>query len=309
VRVTLIHNPKAGRRNLSPGELKKLLRDAGHKVSYHSCKDRGWKDALMERTDLVVVAGGDGTVGRVARRMAGRAIPMAVLPTGTANNIARTLDQLEQPFKRLVRGWKNGRLMKLDVGVAQGPWGERYFIEGVGLGLFASLLSRPADPSVKKKKKPVERGLERLKAVAKRAEPVEVSALIDGRDISGEYLMLEAVSLPYVGPNLHLSSDSKPGDGQFAVVLVTKADRAKLIEYLEHWKDDREHVAMLPQLRGRRLQLEWNGFPLHIDDKLFPKEDTKAKEMAGRVEARIGGCTVEFLIPGDPRAPASKPRS
>lgn len=303
MRVTLIHNPKAGRRGAKPGDLKKLLRDAGHKVLFQSSKEPGWKRVLQEPTDLVVVAGGDGTVGRVARRIAGRCIPMALLPCGTANNIARTLGQLEQPFKRLVRGWAGARLVKVDVGVAQGPWGERFFIEGIGLGIFAELLSRPA-ADVKKKKHPVERGLSRLQAVAKRAEPVEVSAILDGRDISGRYLMLEALSLPFVGPNLYLSPDNKPGDGLFSVVLVTEADRTRLLELLESWKEDREELAFLPSIRGRRLQIEWSGFPLHIDDRLLPEDGMKAKEMAGAVEARIGGCSVDFLIPGDPKAKA-----
>ena len=88
--VTLIHNPKAGDQDESGKSLRKLLEGAGYEVRYHSAKEDGWKQALKKDADLVAIAGGDGTVGRVARRMAGRGIPLAVLPSGTANNIARS---------------------------------------------------------------------------------------------------------------------------------------------------------------------------------------------------------------------------
>ena len=97
---------------------------------------------LDKRAGLVVVAGGDGTVARVARRMVGRGVPVAILPAGTANNIARSLGLLKQPFEELVRGWRDARRVQLDVGIAAGPWGERYFVEGLGAGLFAGLLVR-----------------------------------------------------------------------------------------------------------------------------------------------------------------------
>jgi diacylglycerol kinase family enzyme len=297
VRVTLIHNPGAGRRAMTAAALKKLLAEQGHAVRYQSAREGGWKNALKREADLVVVAGGDGTVGRVTRRMAGRGVPMALLPSGTANNIARTLGQLERPFEELVRGWESARRVKLDVAVADGPWGERHFVEGLGIGLFAALLARSEITPPRARRRPVEDALHRLQREAASCEAIEVAARLDGRDISGRYLMLEALNLRYVGPNLHLAPDSRPGDGQFDVVLVTEEERPRLVHYLEQWQKNRERLSVLPSRKGRRLELEWTGVELHIDDKLRPKKSAKPKEMAGLVEARIGGEKVEFLVP------------
>ena len=300
MRITLIHNPGAGKRASDAHDLRALLRRAGHKVRYRSSKEPGWKKALKKPADLVVVAGGDGTVGRVVRRMPGRDVPVALLPAGTANNIARSLGQLERPYEELVRGWESARQVRLDVGVAAGPWGERYFIEGVGAGVFADLLAR-SDPKkskkLKKGKNPVGAGLRRLRKLVARARPLEVRARLDGEDISGEYLLFEALNLRYIGPNLFLTANTAPGDGRFEVVMVSEAERSRLLYYLEHWQDDRERLAILPSRGGSRLQLEWTGFPLHIDDKLRPKPDAKPKQMAGMVEARLEGAGVRFLVP------------
>jgi diacylglycerol kinase (ATP) len=300
VRVTLIHNPGAGSQSTDGlRALLKLLKDVGHRVRHQSVKEDGWDKALDWPAELVAVAGGDGTVGRVARRMVSRSLPIAPLPCGTANNISRTLGLHDRPFEELVRGWESVRRVKLDVGIADGPWGERYFVEGVGVGLFATLLSMP-DEDAKRTKPPeraVEGALRRLKSVAARCEPVELAAALDGKDISGRYLMLEAINLPYVGPNLFLAPDSQPGDGHFDVVLVTEAERDRLLQYLDQWQDNRERLAVLPTLQGKRLQIEWTGFELHIDDKLRPKKNADPDEVAGLVEARVGADTVEFLVP------------
>lgn len=298
MRVTLIHNPGAGRQQESDDGLVGMLEEAGHAVRYCSAKDKGWKKCLREDADLVAVAGGDGTVGRVTRRMAGRGIPMALLPSGTANNIARTLGQLDRPFEELVRGWPQARRVKLDLGIARGPWGERYFVEAVGLGLFARLLSR--SELARPRKKGVRQGLRGLKEVAAHCEPFDLAARLDGEDISGRYLMLEALNLRYVGPNLFLAPEAEPADGLLDVVLVTEAERERLLRYLDQWQENRERLALLPVRRGRRLEIEWTGLELHIDDKLRPKKDAGPDDVAGVVELRMGEAAVEFLVP-DPR--------
>ena len=306
MRVTLIHNPGAGKQANGAADLRKLLKRAGHKVRYQSSKEAGWKKALEKRADLVVIAGGDGTVGRVLRRMPGHDLPVALLPSGTANNIARSLGQVERPFEELIRGWENARQVRLDVGVAEGPWGERYFVEGIGAGVFAELLAH-SDPKKSKKLKkgtnPVEAGLRRLRRQAERAEPVPICAALDGEDISGEYLLFEALNLRYIGPNLFLTADSTPGDGRFELVMVTEAERSRLLYYLDHWQDDRDRLAILPSKSGSRLEVEWTGFPLHIDDKLQPKTKLRPKEMAGMVRARLDGAAVRFLVPEGEKKP------
>jgi diacylglycerol kinase family enzyme len=301
VRVTLIHNPKAGREGAGDArKLEKLLRGLGHDVRYHSSKEKGLRRVLKKDADVVAVAGGDGTVARVTRRLVGGNTPIAVLPSGTANNVGRSLGLLGRHFEELVRGWDGARRVKLDIGIAAGPWGERYFVEGVGAGLFANLLTREKSTAeqrrAKRKANPVESALQRLKEAAETLEPVEVNARLDGEDISGRYLLLEAVNLPYVGPNLHLVHDSQPGDGQFDVVMVSENERDRLVHYLDRWQDNRERLAILPTKRGKRLQIEWTGFPLHIDDRLHPQEDAEPDEVAGLVEARIAQA-VEFLVP------------
>ena len=300
MRVTLIHNPGAG----STGEkdalkLAKLLSRAGHEVRYRSSKERGWKRALRKPADLIVVAAGDGTVGRVIRRMVGRDVPVTLLPSGTANNIARTLGLLERPFEDLVHGWETARHVKLDIGVAKGPWGERYFIEGVGAGLFANLLARPKRKGAKvgKPKDVVDRALHRLHDMAVHCEAVDVAATLDGDDISGRYLLFVAINLRYVGPSMFLAPEGKTGDGLLDVVLVTEDERARLLEYLSKWQENRERRAVLPTRRGRRLKVEWTGYELHIDDKLYPREDDEHDAMAGIVEAWIEPAAVELLVP------------
>lgn len=303
MRVTLIHNPGAGKQEHDAKALLKLLRRAGHKPRYQSSKEEGWDRVLDKRAGLVVVAGGDGTVASVARRMVGRGVPVAVLPAGTANNVARSLGLLKRSFEDLVEGWRDARRVPLDVGIACGPWGERYFIEGVGAGLFAGLLVNSENDKGKKERdnrtkgpaRVVDSALRRLKEAAQTAEPVEIGARLDGVDISGNYLLFEAVNLPYIGPNLYIAPDNRAGDGQLEVVLVPETQRSRLVKYLEHWHENRERLSLLPSRRGKHLQIEWTGFALHIDDKLRPKKKADVDDVAGLVDVRVDGAAVEFL--------------
>ena len=106
-------------------------------TSGFSSKDAAWKGAVDGFAEVVAVAGGDGTVEEVATAIAGRHLPIAVLPLGTANNISRALGQANFPFEDLVAGWADAWRQPFDIGLARGPWGTFRFLESVGAGLLA----------------------------------------------------------------------------------------------------------------------------------------------------------------------------
>ena len=93
--AVLVHNPTAGSGSHRAEALTSLLKEAGYSVTACSTKECVYKEALKEQADLVLIAGGDGAVGRVIRCLPHYNTPVAILPLGTANNIARTLGMKE----------------------------------------------------------------------------------------------------------------------------------------------------------------------------------------------------------------------
>jgi diacylglycerol kinase (ATP) len=272
MRVTLMHNPKAGHDGPDDDDLIGMLRDAGHKVEYQSTKKKRWKDALDEKADLVVVAGGDGTVGRVAVEMAGRGVPLAVLPCGTANNIATSLG-IRGSIEEIVAGWDEGRRRKFDIGVASGPWGEHRFIEAVGFGLFTNSVAlvetteEVEEPDSRDEE--LHRDLNFLRMSLDTTRSHHRHIVLDGEDLSGDYFLVEIMNISCLGPNLCLAPHASPGDGRLDVVLLGEDERALFERFLDRMRSGEAPGEELPVRSGRRLEVRWDGAPLHVDSDIY----------------------------------------
>ena len=299
--ITLIHNPGAGSGDRPDrARLEALLQAAGHEVFYQSADAEDWDAALKRPAELVVVAGGDGTVGRVARRLAGAGVPFAALPTGTANNISRSLGLMDHSIEEHIALWPRARRLQLDLGIARGPWGEEAFIEGIGLGLFAWMMpladQSPALAAITDADEALSYALKMLRRLLEEHQPDRIRATLDGTDISGDYLLFEALNLPYVGPNLFLAPDAKPDDGLLNVVMVDEAHRNELLECITHWHEGKSTPPRLPTARGKRLLVEPVADNVHIDDKLWRPGDNE-RPARGDIEVRLQGGAVEVLVP------------
>lgn len=262
----VFHNPSAGWRSHSRGELASALNLAGHTYSYCSTKeDDLFAKLIQEPADFYVAAGGDGTVAKVMLAMPDHDIPLAILPLGTANNIARSLRVLGSPVD-LPETWTLDRLGTFNVGVAHGPWGSKGFAEGFGVGPFAETLE--IDPKG--------RGPEQLQAGRKvlaemmgQAEPLDLTVTLDGVPLAGDLLSLEITSIAYIGPGLPLAPASDPADKALEVVAVEAERRDEMVSWLKAPRSEPPVIGG----RGRRISLTTKGAPLRLDDSSFDAPD------------------------------------
>jgi diacylglycerol kinase (ATP) len=301
LKILLVHNAEAGGDAAEAiPRIGEAISHAGHSVRAVSTRDP-WRAALSDADDLVVAAGGDGTVRRIAAALLGSATPLTILPLGTANNIATGLGLADLTTEEAIARWPSAPRRTLDMLIARGPWGEMPLIEGVGLGLFASTmaaldarhniaLAHEDDPQEK-----VATVIDMLRTRLRDAAAVTVRATLDGEDLSGEYLLLEALNMPFVGPNLHLAPEADPADGRLDVVCVPVDQRAALDRYLKRRLSAGRLPADLPVRRGRHLVLEWTGFDIHADDTAWPGTGRPIPDEPSVIDIRVDPGAVQFL--------------
>jgi diacylglycerol kinase family enzyme len=302
VRISLIHHPDAGDDDQPDAEgLSRLIRAHGHSVRYQSADEETWTAVFDDPADLIVVAGGDGTVGRVAKKLIGRSLPLAPLPLGTANNISKTLGLLDYTLDEIVAGWKDGERTRFDAGVAKGPWGSRYFLEAFGVGLFAVMIPA-ADRSKALAKmddadEKIAHAIGMLRERLHKCPPHRLDMVLDGKHLSDDYVLFEAMNMEFVGPNLYLAPDMHPDDGLFDVVLVTAHERDELEEPLAHWQKGNLHPPDLTRIRASCVEMEWTGFEVHIDDEAWPSKESDARPQLTHIELNVERGALEFLAP------------
>jgi diacylglycerol kinase family enzyme len=294
-----MHNPKAGLGNHHKKELMAALARAGHHATYQSTKKSGYKKALKKPTDVVLAAGGDGTVEKVGCRLIDTGIPLSVLPLGTANNLARNLG-FTAPHEEIMARLKGGRKRAFDVGIARGPWGKRYFFESVGGGLLGDYLPRANENLKKRKNLSKEQEMTRQVALLRRmlctypARKWKIA--LDGEDISDHYILWEAMNIRSVGPALYLASQAATKDGQLDFVCAREKERTLFIEYLDARLAGTNPKFPLPFRKFRELTVVWKNSTLHFDGKVWPRKKKKVKR-AGEIEIAVKPSGLLILRP------------
>lgn len=288
----LIHNPSAGEAEDVTEHLVEALEDAGYTCSYSSTKKDGWEKIDTKQTDFLVVAGGDGTIRKTVLAFLDRRLPIGVIPMGTANNIAKTLDVTGKP-KEIIATWGDRHLKTFDIGRIYNLSDEKFFLEGIGFGLFPRLM-KEMDKQKRKSDnydKSIKTVLEVFHDIVLNYKARACTIQIDDAAYSGNYLMAEIMNTRSIGPNLNLVPFSDPGDGEFEVVLITESQREQFANYILSKILGKEEPAFFNILKAKKLRIAWEGVHLHVDDAYIKMDDPteiKVELLAGAVQFLVG---------------------
>ena len=223
------------------------------------------------------------------RPCGGRALPLAILPLGTANNIARSLG-IEGTVTDLARRWDAARCVPFDLGLARGPWGGSAFLEGVGAGLVPTAISAAQAHGktelAESPEGPLASAREIFRQTLATLSPRRLTLTADGENLDGEYLLIEVLNIGSVGPNLRLAADTSPSDGLLDLVTGGAKEREELLAMVESGGTGRR--SMLPLRRVRNLEIgDWRV--LHVDDEL------RTASKPGPVTIGVEPGQIEFL--------------
>jgi diacylglycerol kinase (ATP) len=297
LQATLVYNPMAGSAaHVTAAELEDALVCAGYLPRTIQLNlDDELDEPLRSPGDVVVAAGGDGTVRTIASRLAGRHCPLAIVPLGTANNIATSLGIGDLTPIDAIAGLKRPHRTSLDVGVADGPWGSTQFLESAGAGLFADLLAAYDPPAGKS----VVRAAESLMRVLIGYEGRRYRLCVDGEDLSNDYLLAEVMNTPRIAWRTLLAPLADPCDGRLDLVLVRVDERFGLASYLKSIAGG--YLAGHPTVSARRCQrvdLMWDDdAPIHVDEEVHGP-DHAARTHSNTVSFTLAAALVDVWLPG-----------
>lgn len=182
-----------------------------HPIDFHENPFTGRNDL-----DLVVVAGGDGTVNYAVNKLkeARLDLPMGVLPAGTANDFARALG-MDRNVVKAARQLVSGVERRIDCGCVNGL----YFVNVFSFGIFTTTSQRTPDARKHRigKLAYLIEGVKEFRSM--HGVPLQVRA--DGRSFDLNSLMVLVFNGETAG-GFHLARQASVRDGLFDVLMLEK---------------------------------------------------------------------------------------
>jgi len=226
--------------------LETTAEDPGHSMT---------AQAVEEQVDLVIGAGGDGTIRVVANGLAGSGIAMGIVPAGTGNLLARNLDlPLNESAAIDVILGGNRRTIDLVKITVDGTPGEHFAVMA-GMGVDAVIMDE-TNPNLKAKIGSAAYFIAAGKALGRL--PMDLHVTVDGRRHRRRHAMLCVIgNVGELTGNITLIPEARPDDGLLDVYIASPHRFTHWLRVFFRLITGRRHSDdQVDQWRGRRVEVK-----------------------------------------------------
>ncbi len=230
MKIKIILNPAAGKGQalkMLP-EITQAFEDSDHtfsltqttapKSAIHIAKE-----AVLEGFDAVIAVGGDGTVLEIINGIAGSNITLGIIPTGSGNDLARTLNIPSNPKKAIDIIINAYHIEKMDIGKVN----DKYFGNVAGIGFDTEVLK-----TLVQMKKIFSGTWAYIFSVLKTLiyyKHKKVVLILDGKTIEKEILLLAIANGKYYGGGMMVAPTADVTDVFFDVCIINKIPKWKIL--------------------------------------------------------------------------------
>lgn len=232
-RVVVLTNPAAGhgKGKSAADAVLQLLKVRGVQVEHVTGTSRDDAEARLHAAmrgmpEAIISIGGDGTHGIAIQAAAASGLPLAIVPAGTGNDLARMIGVPTKPVERAVELALTGQAAAYDLGkVTNASGGSRYFVTIVTAG-FDSLVTDRNNamrwPNGRARYV-LAIGMEYV-----RLKPRQFQLKIDD-EIINEPLILAAIgNTSSYGGGMHICPDADPHDGLLDITVIRAVPHPRL---------------------------------------------------------------------------------
>lgn len=216
--VRIILNPNSGTRKKL--DLPKLFNQHVNNRDFHfelhqtqsatHAYDLG-AEAVHLGYDLVVAAGGDGTLNQVGRALVGTNIPLGILPLGSGNGFARAL-KIPLNLGKAIQLIQHGMIKRVDTGKANG----HVFLNVCGFGFDAHVSARFATKGTRGFRTYAQISIMELA----KYKPANYSVVMDGVQHEIQAFVMAVCNGPQYGSNAYIAPLAEFSDGMLDVTIL-----------------------------------------------------------------------------------------
>ncbi|MEQ6375596.1 diacylglycerol kinase [Bacillaceae bacterium S4-13-56] len=231
-RARIIYNPTSGREAFKRElpDVMQILERAGYETSAHCTAGEGdaTQAAIVAANrgfDVVIAAGGDGTINEVTNGLAEQEnIPkLGIIPVGTTNDFARAIG-VPRNILKATEVIAEGLSKPIDIGRAN----DHYFINIAGGGKLTEL-TYEVPSKLKTMLGQLAYYLKGLEMLMPSIRPTDVRIEYDGNFFEGEIMLFLIANTNSVGGFERLAPDSAMDDGLFDLLILKKVNLADFI--------------------------------------------------------------------------------